>query len=231
LNLRPPVRLPVSSSRVTQSAYAEPVPKASVGQLHIFHKGRDSIAGTFYIDPKVPSFGFDPKGCKARKKNPPHASFRTRNGAISLDLASTGDVNPASKAEVLVGSRSGKITINLLPMPATRPRIALEAFTRRGDIVLFLPDTFSGVIQLSTRRGSLEFLPGLAAIMKVIKRSDKDALVSVGDYTMSGDTKHVDFCQLTSRSGNLIVGLSRKDRHVEVTSGFWATLFCSGKST
>lgn len=98
--------------------------------------------------------------------------------------------------------------------------------------MLFLPDTFSGVIQLSTRKGSLDFLPGLSAVMKVIKRSDKEALVSIGDYTMSGDTIHVDFCQLTSRSGKLIVGLSRKDRQVEIRSGFWTTLFCSGgKST
>ena len=49
LNPGPPAPLPVSSSRtprVTQSAYIEPVPKASVNQLHILHKGRDTIAGT-----------------------------------------------------------------------------------------------------------------------------------------------------------------------------------------
>lgn len=91
--------------------------------------------------------------------------------------------------------------------------------------MLFIPDTFSGVIQLSTRNGSLHFLPGLVAVMKVIKKSDKEALVSIGDHTISGSTNHVDFCQLTSRSGKLTVGLSRQDTHVEVRSGFWATLF------
>ena len=113
-------------------------------------------------------------------------------------------------------------------MPSIVTYLIIVHFT--GDIKLFLPDTFSGVIQLSTRKGNLNFLPGLAAVMKVIKRSDKDALVSIGDYTMSGDTNHVDFCQLTSRSGQIIVGLSRTDRRVDVKSGFWATLFCSGKS-
>jgi hypothetical protein len=98
-----------------------------------------------------------------------------------------------------------------------------------GDIVLSLPDTFSGVIQLSTRKGSLHFLPGLAAEMKVIKRSDKEALVSIGDHALSGGTEHVDFCQLTSRSGKLIVGLSSRDRDAEVKSGFWAMLFSYGK--
>jgi hypothetical protein len=95
--------------------------------------------------------------------------------------------------------------------------------------VLSLPHTFSGVLQLSTRKGSLHFLPGLAAVMKVIKKSDKEALVSIGDHTTAGTTEHLDFCQLDSRSGKVIVGLSGKDRHTELKTGFWAALFSSGK--
>jgi hypothetical protein len=96
-----------------------------------------------------------------------------------------------------------------------------------GDIILFLPSTFSGVIHLTTRKGSLHLLSGLAAAMKVIKKTDKEALVSMGDNAVYGDTKHVDFCQLTSRSGKLIVGLTGQDSHAQVKSGFWATLFRS----
>jgi hypothetical protein len=55
---RPPLRA-VSSSRtlsVTQRAHAEPDPKASVGQVHIFHKGRNSIAGMWsHLSPKMTS--------------------------------------------------------------------------------------------------------------------------------------------------------------------------------
>jgi hypothetical protein len=72
------------------------------------------FVGTFYIDPKIPSLGFEAKGHRARKKNPPHASFRTRGGAISLDLGTTGDVEDVSKAFVLVSSRTGNIIINLV---------------------------------------------------------------------------------------------------------------------
>jgi hypothetical protein len=92
---------------------------------------------------------------------------------------------------------------------------------------VFLPITFSGVIHLTTRKGSLHILSGLAAAMKVIKRSDKEALMSMGDNAISSETKHVDFCQLTSRSGKVILGLTGRDSHAEVKSGFWATLFRS----
>ena len=95
---------------------------------------------------------------------------------------------------------------------------------------MFLPETFCGVIQLSTRKGSLHFLPALAAAMKVVKKSEKEALVSVGDLNMvTGDTKHTDFCQLDSRHGKLIVGLGGQDQHMEPGAGFWYKLFSCGK--
>lgn len=70
--------------------------------------------GTFYIDPRVPPLDFDTKASKTQKKTPPHASFRTGGGAISLDLGTAGDVNDVPKALVLVSSRTGNITINLV---------------------------------------------------------------------------------------------------------------------
>ncbi|KAF9460530.1 hypothetical protein BDZ94DRAFT_1169452, partial [Collybia nuda] len=186
------------------------------------------LTGTFYIDPRIPSLGgFDAKGHKGRKKNPPHASFRTRGGAISLDLGTAGDVYDALKSSVLVSSRTGNIMIKLLPALPIQPRIGLEVFSRRGDIVLLIPKTYCGAIQLSTRQGSIQFLPALAALMRIVRNDDDEALVLVGDQTMSRtnreQTQKLDFCQLNSRGGKLIVGISGQDRY-EPKVGFWKKL-------
>jgi hypothetical protein len=74
----------------------------------------DHLAGTFYIDPKIPCLGFDARGFKSRKNNPPHASFRTRKGAIALDLATIGEAEDTAKASVMVANRSGNIRIKLV---------------------------------------------------------------------------------------------------------------------
>jgi len=201
-------------------------PSPSVNQMHL-QSGPNPIQGTFYIDPKIPSLGFNGKGHKSRQKNPPHASFRTRQGTIALELGTAGDLNETSKASVLVASHGGDIRIKLLPTPATKPRIALEVYSRKGDILLFLPKTFCGVVQLSTRKGGLQLLPALAAIMRVVKETDNEALLLLGNQTMSksnsGDNQALDFCQLNSRTGKLIVGLSGQDRY-EPKVGFWKKL-------
>lgn len=205
-----------------------PAPRASVTQLHIYQKA-DPISGTFFVDPRIPSTAFEGKG---RKKNPPHASFRTRHAPISLDLSTTGDVSAlAPKANILVASRSGNISVKLLPTAPSRPRIGLEAESRRGNIQLFVPANFSGVLQLTTRKGSIQLLPAIASKMKVLKESDTEALVLIGDQASAvTGTRDMDFCQLSSRSGKLVVGLSDVDK-IEMKVGFWqkiANAFAGG---
>jgi len=70
-----------------------------------------NVPGTFYIDPLVPAIG---KGKHKSKRPLPHASFRTRNNKIELDLGTTGDVYKAPKANVSVSSKSGDIKINIV---------------------------------------------------------------------------------------------------------------------
>jgi len=70
-----------------------------------------NFPGTFYIDPLVPGVG---KGKHKSKRPLPHASFRTRNNRIELDLGTTGDVHKAPKANVSVSSKSGDIKINIV---------------------------------------------------------------------------------------------------------------------
>ncbi|KAG6873503.1 hypothetical protein C0995_014771 [Termitomyces sp. Mi166 len=131
------------------------------------------ISGTFYIDPHIPSVGFHTKGGKARKKNPPHASFRTRHGNMSMNLGTTGETRVAPrKANVLVSSHHGDINIKL---------------------------------------------------MRVMKQSQKDALVMLGGQTM-GETGDLNFCELETRHGKVVVGLSDVDKY-DSAPGFWKRLF------
>jgi hypothetical protein len=132
----------------------------------------------------------------------------------------------------------------------TNPRIDLEVSSRKGadfhatlppptrltprtsgEIMLFLPKTFSGMVQLKSRKGKFRFLPELAADMRMIKRSDKEVLFFVGDPTSAvlgaatPSQSAIDFCQLSSGSGRLIVGLSGLDKYERKAAGFWKSLF------
>ncbi|KAG6908791.1 hypothetical protein DXG01_003320 [Tephrocybe rancida] len=181
--------------------------------------------GTFYIDPKIPSVGFDARGDKARKKNPPHASFRARNAPISLDLGTTGDANVAfPRANVLVSTRHGNVNVKLLPTSSLRPALSLEVITRGGNILVFVPKDFAGAIQISSHKGRIEFLEAFASEMRVMKQSQNDALVMLGGQ--SGEIRDMNFCELKSRSGKIIVGLGDIDTY-DVKSGFWQKLFGS----
>lgn len=123
----------VPSSR-SASTYLPPVtspylPPATVDQVHIFSrhddiKGRLTTsslrsspylcAGTYYIDPNVPSLRSFRHKCKRKSAQMLHASFRTRKGDISIDLGTTGDVYDVKKANVGVATHKGDIKINLV---------------------------------------------------------------------------------------------------------------------
>lgn len=94
-----------------------------------------------------------------------------------------------------------------------------------GRIVMFLPETFSGLVQLKSHKGRFHILPELAAVMTMVKQSDKEVLFFVGNQPSAATHSAVDFCQLESRCGNLIVGLNGLDRYESKAVGFWRRLF------
>ncbi|KAF5338381.1 hypothetical protein D9611_012460 [Ephemerocybe angulata] len=220
-----------SSSRLADplSPPAAPDPPPTVNQVHLLSKKED-IIGTFYVDPLIPTL--NPGKRKKRGKRAaslPHASFQTRSGAIGLSLATTGNVLDSSKADITVASKTGNIEIRLLPTPPTRPRIAVDITSRSGDIMVWLPETFSGVIQLHTKKGELHVLPSLVKVAQVLKSTDKEAMLLMGSGPRGEESSQTDLCQLNSRSGKVIIGLSGKDKHPQET-GFWKklSLFFSG---
>ena len=103
-------------------------PPATVDQVHIFTNHEDIkgtlitlsfchlpspylSAGTFYIDPHVPSLR---RNRKRKSQQMPHASFRSRKGDISIDLGTTGDLSSAKKANIEVATDKGDVKINLV---------------------------------------------------------------------------------------------------------------------
>ena len=104
-----------------------------------------------------------------------------------------------------------------------------------GDIITFLPETFTGVVHLRTKKGAITVLPALGGSARVVKHSDTETLFIVesprdpAPDTHSESNRETALCELTSRRGNVIIGLRGRDRH-EPTVGLWQKLsnFFSG---
>jgi len=194
-------------------------PPPTVDQVHIFSRHED-IKGTFYIDPHVPSLRRNRK--LKSKQTMPHASFRTRKADISIDLGTTGD--DAKKANIEVATHKGDIKINLLPT-SVRP-LGLDVSSRKGNIVVFLPETFTGVVHLLTRKGEMVVLPALASIMKVVKTSTKEVIFMIPPKNAADSSgSETTLCQLNTRKGTIVVGLAGHDQY-ESQPSFWKKLGC-----
>lgn len=199
-------------------------PQATVQQVHLSGKNED-IIGTFYIDPQHSIVG---RKQKKSGKQPfiPNASFRTRTGAIQLALGTSGDAKQDSNASVQVSSRTGNIEINLLPTPVSRPRLALDVQSRQGDVCVHIPESYSGMIQLNTRKGGIQVLSALMQRVKVLKATDKETILLLGASQVApipADVYLTDLCQITTTSGRAIVGLAGIDKPEE-KEGFWKKL-------
>lgn len=226
----------VKDDRPPPYSISEPLPSGErhttfdsspVNQVFISSRYKD-LSGTFHIDPdlQVSSPFTCTKRQKPRKRKAPeipNASFRTRHGAISLNLALSGSTTNITKANVVVTSRSGDITLNLLSGHPTK-RINLNVRSKRGDIVLLIPKTFLGAIQLRSRKGSLTFLPAFARGVRLLKSDDNEALVLVGDTSLaSANSSNLEYCGVTSRFGKITVGISGED-HFVAEAGIWKRL-------
>ncbi|KAJ7155412.1 hypothetical protein C8R43DRAFT_429155 [Mycena crocata] len=219
----------VASSSSQSSVPRRPdlsLPSGSFSRLDMQTRFAD-ITGTYYIDAKNPPTEITSRRKKRKHKikHIPDATFRSRRGKITIDLATNGYFTDVPKASVVASTKSGNISLNLIPGTETKPRFDIEANTRSGDIVLFVPSTFSGAIQLHTKTGNLDFLPGIASGMQVVKSTENEYLVLVGNQSKQHPPGHApaDFCRLRTRTGNIIVGERGKDTYVKATS-LWEKL-------
>lgn len=182
-----------------------------------------NITGTFIIDPDLQGSAVEIRPCKNSKRPHPNVSVSSRHGTVSLNLASSGDNGElASRTHIRVSTRTGDVNLLMFHAPSLR-HVNLEAHSQQGNVALLVPKTFCGVIQLRTRRGSLKFLPSFAKSMRILKSNDHEALVLIGETNFSSLNDHsntADYCQLTTRSSKVTVGLAEEDTY-ESGPGFW----------
>ncbi|KAJ7043653.1 hypothetical protein C8F04DRAFT_1072862 [Mycena alexandri] len=213
-----------SSSRSSASAAPEVIPSGPFSTLSQQTRFAD-INGTYYIKPKNLNKEVPTRRKQRQKFRPiPDAVFRSRRGDLSLDLATTGYASETPKAVVVASSKSGDISLNLISGGDIKPRFDLEVETHGGNIILFVPPTFSGAVQLHTKTGDLNLLPGLASGMQVVKSTDTEYLVLVGKQQPPGSRAPSDFCRLRTRTGNITVGERGKDQPYVKSSSIWDKL-------
>jgi hypothetical protein len=96
-----------------------------------------------------------------------------------------------------------------------------------GHVLVLIPRSFCGAIQLNSRKNGCKVLPALSSASRVLKTTDRDVLILVGDPssvsapTETADDLSTDFCQLKSRSGKVTIGFSREDKYVPTETSVW----------
>ncbi|KAJ7623228.1 hypothetical protein FB45DRAFT_1031160 [Roridomyces roridus] len=220
-DLKPPlIDAPAPSSSATTTAVPHrpeiKVPSSgSFTRLSLQTKWAN-ITGTYYINavnPAPPNLQSRRKRRKQKKtREIPDAVFRTRRGNLTLDLCTNGYAKDVPRASIRASSRSGNISLNLIAGGAAKPKFDLECGSRSGTIVLFVPETYSGVIQLHTKSGTMNFLPGISSEMNVVKSSDTECMVYVRSRLMAPN-QPADFCRVRTRGGDIIVGERGKDTY------------------
>jgi hypothetical protein len=212
----PSRNIPSSSAVAAPFHRREDVPDPnilSVNQIHINNRHED-VVGTYCIDPSIPSKR-KAKSWKSSKRSPamePNASFRSRHGAILINLATRGTTADRTKAYIQVSTRKGDIDINLYSLQKEK-HIALDVQSRKGNIFVHIPKDFCGAIQLRSRKKGCKVLPVLASTSRILTIKDNEVLVLVGDPSSVSnvtqgmvDDVSTDFCQLASRSGRVTIG-------------------------
>ncbi|KIM90508.1 hypothetical protein PILCRDRAFT_812256 [Piloderma croceum F 1598] len=199
----------------------------SVNHLHI-HNRRKDVIGTYCIDPTMPMpHKFKGKSKWKASSKTPNASFRTLNrGTIAINLATKGTTTVNSKAYVRASAHKGDISINIYSLQRGK-HIHLDASSRKGHVLILIPRSFCGAIQLNSRKDGCKILPALSSVSRVLKTTDRDTLILVGDPSSvsaspdTADDLSTDFCQLRSRSGKVTVGFSGEDKYVPTETSVW----------
>jgi hypothetical protein len=83
-----------------------------------------------------------------------------------------------------------------------------------GNISLLIPRSFSGVVELRTHDGGMELLPALASSASIMRASDRETVVLVGNNAIPqvlGASGAGDLARLCAHSGCVRLGFSGED--------------------
>ncbi|KAF9497175.1 hypothetical protein BDN71DRAFT_643778 [Pleurotus eryngii] len=191
---------------------------APVNGLHL-QKRKEDITGSYWVDPCLPASDTHrpPKGWRA----PPNISFETHQGAINVELSTACLHEGRAKSIARVSSHTGDITVTLADAQPDQT-INVDMSSRRGTVALFIPRNFSGVVQLTTRRGSMQLLPGLLKIAKIVNETETETLLMIANPRTTTSSSTANYCQLYSRFGKLYVGVKGEDKLLPKEPGKWA---------
>ncbi|KZP25575.1 hypothetical protein FIBSPDRAFT_783140 [Athelia psychrophila] len=201
----------------------------TVNQLHI-RRRRGDVTGTYAVDPLlyVPGKQNRKGGC-CSSKQAADASFRSKHGAVSLNLATKGNPNEPSKAFVEVITRRGSINVDLFSLQPGK-NIHLDAYSRRGHILVLIPRNFRGAIHIRGRKNGHQILPALSMASRVLKSTHQENLILVGEPSPSTSGDGTDFLELRSRHGKITVGYTGDDAYQPDDTSFWQKFFGGGKA-
>jgi len=161
----------------------------------------------------------DNKKLLSQRSEPPNAYVYTRQGAVTLNLATAGRTNELSKAHVQLYTRQGKVHVNVHSLQLNK-HICIEAYTRQGDMTLFVPHNFTGALQLRTRHGTIRFLPEFEQRARLVSAPGNSALVLFGQgvHTASFNLNDLsaDSCLFSTRQGDITLGVSGMDPYNNV---------------
>ncbi|KAF4569677.1 hypothetical protein EYR40_008655 [Pleurotus pulmonarius] len=219
---------PSTSSRVASGASLAPPPSLSIRRagsdyapvngLHL-QKRKEDITGSYWVDPCLPASDTHrpPKGWRA----PPNVSFETHQGAINVELSTACLHEGRAKSIARASTHTGDITVTLADAQPDQT-INVDMSSRRGTVALFIPRNFSGVIQLTTRRGSMELMPGLLKIAKIVNETETETLLMIANPRTAASSTTANYCQLYSRFGKIYVGVRGEDKLLPKEPGKWA---------
>lgn len=217
----PPAYSMVSTRRVPPSRNRQALP---VNGLYMSTK-REVIRGYWSLDPlatPLPTQNLvqmfldgqtvKQKRFRSPKAIPPTARYSSRHGSIQATLHVVGDTPVRSTATIRSETRSGNIILELVSIAPMRT-VHIDASSRKGSVTLLVPRNFSGLVQLSSRHGSVEVLPALAGTGRIVKTKDRETTILIGDGPVPqvGADNITDTARLYSRRGRVRVGFSGED--------------------
>ncbi|KAH9930280.1 uncharacterized protein B0H18DRAFT_994153 [Fomitopsis serialis] len=142
-------------------------------------------------------------------------------GIVGSDAAASQSAERKARGRVMLSSRHGRIEAKLTEIHPNRC-VDLDVSTRHGNITIYLPPNYDGVIALRTRRGpsGVTFLPAFAAQARVVRGNDHEMLVSLSSTTshteVSTPQENEDYCIVGTRHGKITIGLHGQDEESAV---------------
>ncbi|KAF8493197.1 hypothetical protein F5888DRAFT_841692 [Russula emetica] len=200
----------------------------------------EPIRGSWLLDPLAPQSsgtsvlqtivqnrgaGRRPHRVRNMTLGTPTAKLDSRHGNISAALRVVGESAMTATATIRTTTRSGNIVLELVSKSPTRT-VHFDAYSRSGNISLLIPRSFSGIVELRARNGGMELLPALASSARIMRTSDKETVVLVGNNAIPqvGASPSGDLARLSARSGSVRLGFSGEDAFNE-SGGIMSNLF------